>query len=156
MAEMLGISGRLSFVPSYSSIQQVWSKAHVLVLASRYEGLPLALSEAMTLGRPAVVTDVADCAILLRDGLDGFVASSPTVSAYADAMERLWQNRSTLPQMGANAAQRAQDFLPQDPVRSAAEAILAITPTVQHPPCQRLRNQGWPCPRNLSYPSQSR
>jgi glycosyltransferase involved in cell wall biosynthesis len=141
MAEMLGISGRLSFVPSYSSIQQVWSKAHVLVLASRYEGLPLALSEAMTLGRPAVVTDVADCAILLRDGLDGFVASSPSVAAYADAMERLWQNRSKLPQMGANAAQRAQDFLPQDPVRSAAEAILAIPPTVQHPPCQRLRNQ---------------
>lgn len=32
-------------------------------MASRYEGLPLALVEAMSLGRPAVVTDVADCAI---------------------------------------------------------------------------------------------
>lgn len=126
MAEMLGISDRLSFVPSYSSIQQVWGNAHVLVMASRYEGLPLALAEAMSLGRPAVVTDVADCAILLRDGTDGFVAASPTVSAYAEAMERLWERRSELSQMGANAAQRARDFLPQDPVHSAAEAILAL------------------------------
>jgi len=128
MAQMLGISDRLSFIPSYSSIQQVWGNAHVLVMASRYEGLPLALAEAMSLGRPAVVTDVADCAILLRDGIDGFVAASPTVSAYAEAMERLWNRRSGLSQMGAKAAQRARDFLPQDPVRTAAEAILAAAP----------------------------
>ena len=127
MAEMLGICDRLTFVTSYSSIQQVWGNAHVLLMASRYEGLPLALAEAMSLGRPAVVTDVADCAILLRDGIDGFVATSPKVSAYAEAMERLWESRSELPQMGANAAQRARDFLPQDPVRSAAEAILAVS-----------------------------
>ena len=129
MAQILGISDRLTFVSSYSSIQQVWGNTHVLVMASRYEGLPLALAEAMSLGRPAVVTDVADCAILLRDGTDGFVAASPTVSAYAEAMERLWESRSELPQMGANAAQRARDFLPQDPVRTAAEAILAAIPS---------------------------
>lgn len=129
MAQMLDISDRLSFVPSYSSIQQVWGNAHVLVMASCYEGLPLALAEAMTLGRPAVVSDVADCAILLRDRIDGFVAESPSVSAYAEAMERLWESRSELPQMGINAAQRARDFLPQDPVRTAAEVILAAMPT---------------------------
>ena len=128
MAQMLGISARLTFVASYSSIQQVWNNAHVLVMASRYEGLPLALAEAMTLGRPAVVTDVADCAILLRDGIDGFVAASPTVTAYSEAMERLWDRRCELPQMGASAAQRVRDFLPQDPVQFAAESIIAAIP----------------------------
>lgn len=130
MAQMLGISDRLTFVPSYSSIEQVWGSAHVLVMASRYEGLPLALAEAMTLGRPAVFTDIADCAILLRDKIDGFVASFPSVIAYSEAMERLWANRSQLPQMGANAAQRVREFLPQDPVRSASEAILAASPSL--------------------------
>lgn len=128
MADMLGIYERLVFLPSYSSIQELWAHKHILVLASRYEGLPLALAEAMTLGRPAVVTDVADCAILLRDGTDGFVAASPSVSAYREAMERMWERRSELPQLGVNAAQRARDFLPEDPVRSAAEAILALNP----------------------------
>ena len=130
MAQMLGISDRLTFVPSYSSIQEVWGNSHVLLMASRYEGLPLALAEAMSLGRPAVVTDVADCAILLRDGIDGFVAESPSVSAYAETMERLWQRRSELPQMGANAAQRVREFLPQDPVRTAAQAILAASASI--------------------------
>jgi glycosyltransferase involved in cell wall biosynthesis len=125
MAKMLGIAEQLIFIPSYASIQEVWSHAHVLVMASRFEGLPLALAEAMTLGRPAVVTDVADCAILLRDEVDGFVASSPSVYAYSEAMERLWEHRSELPQLGVNAASRARDFLPQDPIRSAADSILA-------------------------------
>lgn len=126
MANMLGISDRLTFVPSYNSIKEVWSNADVLVMASRYEGLPLALAEAMTLGRPAVVTDVADCAILLRDGIDGFVAASPTVAAYSLALERLWEHRFELPQMGINAAQRARNFLSQDPDHEASEAILSI------------------------------
>jgi hypothetical protein len=82
----------------------------------------------MTLGSPAVVTDVADCAILLRDGIDRFVAASPTVSAYAKSMERLWERRSELLQIGASAAQRARDFLPHDPIRTAAAAILAAVP----------------------------
>jgi glycosyltransferase involved in cell wall biosynthesis len=85
---------RLTFVPFYSSIRQVWGNAHVLVMASRLEGLPLALAEALTLGSPAVVTDVADCAILLRDGVDRFVAAASTVSAYAKSMKRLWERRS--------------------------------------------------------------
>jgi hypothetical protein len=119
---------RLTFVPLYSSIRQVWGNAHVLVMASRLEGLPLALAEALTLGSPAVVTDVADCAILLRDGVDRFVAAASTVSAYAKSMERLWERRSELPQTGASPAQRARDFLPHDPIRTAAAAILAAIP----------------------------
>ncbi len=126
---MGGRCDRLTFVPFYSSIRQVWGKAHVLVMASRLEGLPLALAEVMTLGSPAVVTDVADCAILLRDGIDRFVAAFSTVSGYAKSMERLWERRSELPQMGASAAQRARDFLPHDPIRTAAAAILAAIPT---------------------------
>ena len=125
MAQMRGIKDWLTFVPSYGSIQDFWSNAHVLVMASRSEGLPLALEGAMSLGRPAIVTDVADCAVILRDGNDGFVASSPTVSTYSHAMERLWYNRSNLKRKGDSAAQRASDFLPRDPVRSASEEILA-------------------------------
>jgi hypothetical protein len=43
-------------------------------------------------------------------------------------MERLWERRSELPQMGASAAQRARDFLPHDPIRTAVAAILAAIP----------------------------
>lgn len=110
MALLLGISERFTFVLAYSSLQKVWLNSHVLVMASRYEGLPLALAEAMSLGRPAVVTDVAECAIPLCVGIDGFVAQSPSLTAFAEAMECLWQHRSPLP---------------QEPARIAAAAILS-------------------------------
>ena len=126
MAKMLGISDKLIFIPSYSSIQQAWTYAHLLIMASRYEGLPLALVEAMSLGRPAVVTDVADCALLLRDGIDGFVAAYPSVIAFSEAMERMWKRRRELHQMGLNAAQRVRDFLPHNPIQAASDLILGI------------------------------
>ena len=128
MAELLGISHRLHAVPAYSSLEAVWRDHHVLVMPSRYEGLPLALAEAMWLGRPAVVTDVADSGVLVRDGVDGFVASAPTVAHVGEALERLWQHRHQLRELGASAAARVRHFFPEDPVAAASEQILSLVP----------------------------
>ncbi|WP_152669558.1 glycosyltransferase family 4 protein [Synechococcus sp. GFB01] len=128
IADMLGIGARISILGSYSSLEQVWQSNHALVITSRYEGLPLALAEAMWLGRPAVVTDVADCALLIRDGVDGFVAEAPTVMHVSQALERLWNQRQHLEVMGRCAAQRVRTFLPADPVKAASEQILSLIP----------------------------
>ncbi|MBC1262426.1 glycosyltransferase family 4 protein [Synechococcus sp. BSF8S] len=126
MATLLGINDRLSFVPAYNSLKEVWSEHHALVLPSRYEGLPLSLVEAMTLGRPAVVTNVADSAVLLRDGLDGFVAEAPTVEHVSEALERLWQHQAQLAELGQSAAERVKAFLPANPIAKASEQILSL------------------------------
>ena len=46
------------------------------MMCSAAEGKPLALTEAMVCGRPAVVTDVGGNAELIEDGITGFVAES--------------------------------------------------------------------------------
>ena len=74
----------------------IWKENHILVLPSRYEGLPLVLVEAMWCGRPAVVTDVGGNAELCRDRQTGFVAQSATLASVAEAMERAWEARSDL------------------------------------------------------------
>lgn len=99
----------------------MWRHHHTLALPSRYEDLPLAQAEAMWLGRPAVVTAVADCPVLVRDSVDGFVASAAAVQPYSEAMERLWEQRSQLPGMGRSAAERVRALLPADPVAEASE-----------------------------------
>jgi glycosyltransferase involved in cell wall biosynthesis len=126
MAKMLGIDNRLSFIPAYNALVDVWLDRHALVLPSRYEGLPLALVEAMWLGRPALVTDVADSALLLRDGVDGFVAESPTVKHVAAALERLWEQRDHLAEMGVSASDRVRTYVPSDPVATTSEQILGL------------------------------
>lgn len=126
MAAYLGILQRITFHCAYTSLESVWSKNHVLVMPSRYEGLPLALSEAMWLGRPAVVTAVADCSILVRDNIDGFVSNSCTVDDYSEAMERLWLNRNDLEFMGVSAAARVREYFPLDPVSAASDQIFSM------------------------------
>ena len=57
------------------------------MLPSRFEGLPLALVEAMLCPRPAVVTNVAGNTEVIEDGETGFVAAAPTAGHLDEAME---------------------------------------------------------------------
>src|SRR6185437_12953995 len=107
-------------------IEQVWSNHHALVLPSRYEGMPLALVEAMLCGRPAIVTDVAGHRELVRDGINGFFAKAPTVELLDEAMNRAWENRHRLKEMGEQAAIDVRKFVPPDPVEDFVRELTAL------------------------------
>lgn len=74
-------------------IGEVWEQNHMLVLPSRYEGLPLALVESMWCSRPAVVTEVAGNTEVCVDNETGLVVPVPTVPLLADTLERAWERR---------------------------------------------------------------
>ncbi len=92
MTEMLQVQN-VHLRGHVSDVRGIWKENHILVLPSRYEGLPLVLVEAMWCGRPAVVTDVGGNAELCRDRQTGFVAQSATLASFAEAMERAWEAR---------------------------------------------------------------
>lgn len=104
-------------------IQAVWAENHLLVLPSRFEGLPLTLVEAMWCGRPAVVTDVGGNAELCADGETGFVASAPTVLSFADALQRGWDRRREWSRIGLAARSRVESLVPADPVLLFCERL---------------------------------
>lgn len=106
-----------------SDVGVIWEQNHLLVLPSRYEGLPLTLIEAMWCGRPAVVTDVGGNAELCVDGETGFVAEAPTVSAFSNAMERAWERRKDWPKIGKAARAIAEGLVPKDPVALFCERL---------------------------------
>lgn len=108
-----------------SKIGAIWEQNHLLVLPSRFEGLPLALVEAMWCGRPAVVTDVGGNTELCVDGETGFVAPAPTVSAFSNALERAWEQRNEWPKLGKAARARAEALVPRDPVAMFCERLKA-------------------------------
>jgi glycosyltransferase involved in cell wall biosynthesis len=99
-----------------ADIAEVWRDHHLLVMPSRQEGLPLALIEAMSCGRPAVVTDVGGNAELCVDGETGFVASAAAMGPFGDALERAWAHREEWPAMGQAAHLRVRQIVPADPV----------------------------------------
>jgi len=103
----------------------IWEQNHLLVLPSRYEGLPLALVEAMWCGRPAVVTDVGGNTELCVDSETGFVAASATLSCVADALERAWERRTEWPRLGEAARARAETQIPKDPIGLFCARLIA-------------------------------
>ena len=104
-------------------IDRLWADHHALVLPSKYEGLPIALVEAMLCGRPAVVTNVSGNPEVMLDGVTGFIADAPTVASFDAAMERLWDARLTLRGMGQVAGQHIRTLVPPDPVAVFAQRL---------------------------------
>ena len=72
-----------------ADIASVWVRAHIAVLPSRREGLPLSLLEAAACGRPLVATDVPGCREIARAGLNALTVPIDDAAALADAIQRL-------------------------------------------------------------------
>jgi glycosyltransferase involved in cell wall biosynthesis len=108
-----------------NDVASIWKQNHLLVLPSRFEGLPLALVEAMWCSRPAVVTDIGGNAELCIDGQTGFVAPYPSVESFSQAMERAWERRGNWAQMGQAARAAVENAVPKDAVSVFCDRLRA-------------------------------
>jgi len=122
----LGLQDRVAFAGFIGAVERIWADNHVLVLPSRYEGLPLAMVEAMLCARPVVATDVAGHSEIVEDGVTGFLADAPTVSSIGQALDRLWNRRSDLQEIGKAAARRIREHVPSDPIRVFSEKLMSL------------------------------
>jgi glycosyltransferase involved in cell wall biosynthesis len=126
LAAMEGVSGRLKIGGYMQDIESLWAHHHALLLPSRYEGLPLAILEAMLCARPCIVTDVAGNREPLEDNVTGFIAASPTVAHLDEAMERAWQRRHDWQAMGCAAAAAIRAVMPEDPAGVLAQKLTEL------------------------------
>lgn len=88
-------------------IRKVWERAHIAVLPSRREGLPVSLLEAAAFGRPIVATDVPGCREIVRHDLNGFRVPPDDASALAGALTVLARDPALRARFGAAARQIA-------------------------------------------------
>ncbi len=116
----------VAFAGFVDNIEELWSRHHALILPSRFEGMPLALVEAMLCGRPSIVTDVAGHRELVRDNINGFLAKAPTVELLDEAMNRAWENRHRLKEMGEQAAIDVRKFVSPDPIEDFVRELLSL------------------------------
>jgi glycosyltransferase involved in cell wall biosynthesis len=106
LVEFYGIDDKVRFLGQVEDLQALWSENHLLFLPSRFEGTPLSLIEAMVCGRTALVTDVAgNCEWISGD--IGFVAAAPSKPYILDALNRVWENRERLEELGSKCRERA-------------------------------------------------
>lgn len=122
MADQLCLRN-VDFCGPTNNVEEVWAKHHALVLPSRFEGMPLVVQEAMLCGRPCVVTDVGGNTELVEDGVNGFVAKAPTVELFDEALNRAWESRQRLREIGEVAARDVRQFVGPDPSGDFAKEL---------------------------------
>ena len=84
----LGLEGWVHLLGMRPDVRELMQVADVFVMSSHWEGLPVALLEAMQAGLPVVSTDVGDVPEVLRGGCGTLVAAGDT-SALARAISQM-------------------------------------------------------------------
>src|SRR5690606_2110887 len=81
------------------------------VLASRWEGMPNAVLEAMAAGVPVVATDVEGIRELIDDGVHGLVVPAGDAASLAAGLNRLLKDPAAARTLASNAqAKVSQEF----------------------------------------------
>jgi glycosyltransferase involved in cell wall biosynthesis len=130
LAAGLGVADRVLFPGSRDDVYRLLPALDVFALSSRFEGLPIALLEAMATGVAPVATTVGGIPEVITDGQNGLLVDPGDPSALAAALGRVLGDDELRAHLGAAAAVRAGDFDLVNAVRRAEDVYRAA---VAHP-----------------------
>ena len=123
-AEKLGIAGKLKFLGYRQDAVSILGGCDVLLMTSKYEGLPMVMIEALSQGVPVVCTDVGGTREGMTEQVGLMLDIAASDDAYADAVIRVLDRLQTEPGMGENCRNLvAQRF---DVERQRSEYALAL------------------------------
>ncbi|HEX2069814.1 MAG TPA: glycosyltransferase family 4 protein [Actinomycetota bacterium] len=98
---------RLVGVVDRDELSDLYAGARVLLTASRYEGWPIAVSEAMASGLPIVGFDAPGVRQLVRSSVDGLLVAPGDVVALSEAIRHVFNDGTRAREMGNAARERA-------------------------------------------------
>ena len=95
----------LGFIPN---IKELYNNISVYVQPSVTEGFGLEVFEAMSYGRPVIVSDGVGASELITDGIDGFVFPNRDVNKLMELINYFRDNPQEIKKMGVNARKKAE------------------------------------------------
>jgi glycosyltransferase involved in cell wall biosynthesis len=102
-----GLATNVEFLGQRADVDRLLASTKVFVLTSRWEGLSIAMLEAMAAGAVPVVADVGDLRDAIRPGVNGFVVPEGDIGAYAQATVRLLRDAEVWRACSRQAAELA-------------------------------------------------
>jgi glycosyltransferase involved in cell wall biosynthesis len=114
--------------------EQLLARAHLLVMTSVREGWGLVVTEANSLGTPAVVYDVAGLRDSTRDGATGLVCAKNTPVVLARTVAALWRDMPLYERLRSGAWAMAKEFNWERTAREAWNMVEATLSAVDTDP----------------------
>ena len=91
-----------------NEIPAILREYDIMIMPSNHEGCPMALIEAMLVGLPCVVSYIHDVTnMMLEPNIEGILCKKTDISAFANAIEKLANNKTLRINMGKAAHKKA-------------------------------------------------
>ncbi|MFW2025759.1 glycosyltransferase family 4 protein [Acinetobacter baumannii] len=95
--------GIINYWGQMSDVRPALEKSNIFVLPSYREGIPRAVLEAMSMGRPIITTDAPGCKETVIEGYNGFLVEVKSIDKLVDAMEKFIVDPNLVELMGKNS-----------------------------------------------------
>ena len=108
----LALDSRVEIVSAKpSEMPAIYRDASILVMSSRYEGLPMALLEGQASGLP-IVSFACKCGPkdIIHDGVDGYIVPEGDIDAMAEKIIKIAGDTDLRKRMGAAALKASADY----------------------------------------------
>lgn len=105
----LGLESAVELSGPRGDVPELLAQADVFVLASRSEGGPISILEAMAAGLPVVASDVGGVGDLVADGATGLLVPPADPDALAAALDRVLADPELRRRLGAAGRERARE-----------------------------------------------
>ena len=120
--------GVIEYLGEVADVRPALAQSHVFVLPSYYrEGIPRTILEAMSMGRPVIVTDTPGCRETAIDGKNGVIIPPRNVTALAEAMLRcIHATPSELSAMGTESRRLASENFDEKTITAATMDLIGL------------------------------
>lgn len=110
MVEQNSLTNKIKFIGLVNNVKDYLSAADVFVLASRSEGLPCSIIEAMFTKLPIVATDVGGNSELIANDYNGYLVPPENELELANTLKMVMSDKSKLLSMGEGSFTHSKDF----------------------------------------------
>lgn len=124
-----GISNQVKFLGTIVDRQNLIKEldtASIFVFPSHFEGFPVALLEAITLGLPCVGTSVGGISDILDNGAAGLLVKPKAPQELAEALIRLIVDNDLREKISVRASEHARNFYNQSKFIESFEYLLGL------------------------------
>ncbi|PVH25829.1 glycosyltransferase family 4 protein [Sphingobacterium corticibacter] len=111
LIDQLDLQNSVTLHPPVADIENAYVDSAILVMTSRYEGLPMALLEGQACGLP-LVSYACKCGPrdIIHNGVNGYLIEEGDRIGMADKLTKLMGNHELRKELGNNAAEMSENY----------------------------------------------
>lgn len=129
LIQKLGLTHHVFLKGRSNQVAEILQNADVLFQITRIDAMPLSVCEAMSVGRPCVVSQVGDMPNWVKHETHGWVVPELTVESIQGTLELMWAQRNQWKMYGEAAFQRFHELYPVPHAETYAQRLIELAGT---------------------------